>query len=58
MYVKTDMLILSLGGASCVINLFNTELTDAFRTKQCLIVGLTKYHENQIRGFEAIDSPT
>jgi len=30
---KTEFLILSLGGATCVINLFIIELTDAFTTK-------------------------
>jgi len=32
---KTELLILSLGGATDVINLFNIELIDVFRTKQC-----------------------
>jgi len=31
---KTELLILSLGGATGVINLFNIELTDVFRTIQ------------------------
>jgi len=33
--VKNELLILSLGGATGVINLFNIELTGVFRTKQC-----------------------
>jgi len=32
---KTELSILSLGGATGVINLFSVELTDVFRTKQC-----------------------
>jgi len=33
---KTELLILSLGGgATCVINLFNIELTDVFGKKPC-----------------------
>jgi len=32
---KTQLLILSLGGATGVINLFNIGLTDVFKTKQC-----------------------
>jgi len=33
--VKTELLILLLGGATAVINFFNIELTNVFRTKQC-----------------------
>jgi len=29
------LLILSLGDATGIINLFNTEVTEMFRTKQC-----------------------
>jgi len=31
---KPELLILSLGGATCDINLFNKELTDVFKTTQ------------------------
>jgi len=32
---KTELLILSPSGTTGAINLFNIELTDVFRTKQC-----------------------
>jgi len=45
------MLILWLGGATVVINLFNMELTDVFRTKHCWHVPKSR---NQFRRFKDI----
>ena len=51
MAIGLSSLISALGGATGVINLFNIELTDAFRTT---LLKCTRNHANRLRRFKDI----
>jgi len=50
--MKTELFILSLGGATHVINFFSMKLANAFRTKQ----RVPEFMQNESTRFEDVSS--
>ena len=53
----TELLILALSGVTCIINLFDTEFTDLFKTKRLIIPNNTQINADILK-IKALGSQT